>query len=39
MRADVLGSANDIAGQREWIRIMEAIKTLQRTRALGETVN
>jgi hypothetical protein len=39
MRADVLGSANDIAGQREWIRIMEAIKALQRTRTPDESVN
>lgn len=39
MRADVLGSANDFDGQREWIRIMEAVQQLQRTRAPGETVN
>jgi hypothetical protein len=39
MRADVLGAENDTEGQREWIRIMEAVKTLQRTRAPGETVN
>jgi hypothetical protein len=39
MLADVLGSENDTEGQREWIRIMEAVKQLQRTRAPGETVN
>ena len=39
MRADVLGTENDTEGQREWIRISEAVKTLQRTRAAGEAVN
>jgi hypothetical protein len=39
MRADVLGAENDTEGQRQWIRIMEAIKQLQRMRAPGEMVN
>ena len=39
MRADVLGAENDIDGQREWVRIMEAIKQLQRTLAPGEMVS
>ena len=33
------GAENDLDGQREWIRIVEAIKQLQRTRAPGEVVN
>jgi hypothetical protein len=32
------GAENDIDGQREWIRIMGAIKQLQRTRARDEAV-
>ena len=39
MRADVLAAENDLDGQREWIRIMEAVKTLQRTRAPDDMVN
>jgi hypothetical protein len=39
MRADLLGSADDFDGWRQWIRIMEAIKQLQRTRGPDESVN
>jgi hypothetical protein len=39
MRTDEFGAKNDIDGQRVWIRIMEAIKQLQRARSAEEPVN
>jgi hypothetical protein len=39
LRADEFGAKSDIDGQRAWIRIMEPIKQLQRTRSPGEPVN
>lgn len=39
MRADEFGAKNDLDGQRVWLRIIEAIKQLQRTRASDEAVN
>ena len=38
-RADMLGAENDMDGKRLWLRIIEAIKQLQRTRAPDEAVN
>jgi hypothetical protein len=39
MRADEFGAANNIDGQRAWVRIMKAINQLQRARAPDEAVN
>jgi hypothetical protein len=39
LRADEFGAKNDIEGQRAWVRIVEAIKQLQRTRSPEEPVN
>ena len=39
MRANEFGAKNEIDGQRAWIRIVEAIRQLQRARSPEDPVN